>query len=118
MRRLPHCWPIIKRPITVCVALLVLVTFPGFAQNRDQALLEQLYNEIITASSGTMAADDTAGSGRGSTAIKSTDTSLEPLLPPAPSDAATEHLRNEIDRMMQDVKIRHDDAVRFMQETK
>jgi len=115
MKRRSHHSLVVKSTVPVSLALLALLTVPGFARNSDQALLEQLYNEIITASSGTLAANDTTVSNKSTLSDKSDNLST---VPPLPADAATEHLQNEINRMMQDVKLRHDDAVRFMQETK
>lgn len=83
------------------------------AQDPDQELLNQLYREIVTSSAGQTVSDDTFV-GKPATVPELQNGPHSTLV----IDPATERLQHEIDKMVDDVKMRHLDAVRFMQETR
>jgi hypothetical protein len=85
------------------------------AADNDQEILNQLYQEIMSSSpAGRPMKGDSAGPlGRGQSADR------EMAQPPdKAADIASERLRIEIDKIVQDAKVRHSDAVKFMQDSK
>lgn len=94
------------------VALVLCSYICSSAEDRDQEILNQLYNEIV-------------GNG---TAPTLDSTGKPELLPPAmlqkdllntnTSDPATEQLKKEIEKIVKETQLRHSDAVKFMQDVK
>lgn len=98
--------------ILYAVAVFCIATaafFSAAAQEPEQELFNQLYKEIISASDGKISAGDTSF---GSAASAVSDRQTEK----PGTDAAALRLQHEIDKMVNEIKVRHDDAVKFMQD--
>lgn len=99
-------------------AAIAAIWFPlvAFAGDADQELLNQLYREIVTSSAGKTVSNDTSigKPSTGSTAALDRNNVMPDVLA---ADPATKRLQQEIDKMMNDIKTRHTEAVRFMQDT-
>ena len=99
---------------TYIIALQCALT-GAIAADNDQEILNQLYREIIGSSAaGKIVKSDSMGTpGITASAVREM---------PQPSDKtadlASERLKKEIDNIVHDAKIRHSDAVKFMQDSK
>ena len=86
-----------------------------FAADNDQEILNQLYQEII----GSSAAGKIIKSDSMETLGKTASPDREmPQPSDKTADLASERLKKEIDNIVHDAKIRHSDAVKFMQDSK
>lgn len=91
-----------------CLALSVFFTAAS-AFGDDQRVLDELYNEIMSASAGRQGTIDSGTS----KSIHIDRLKINPAL-----DPNSEKLRQEIEKMVEEAKSRHSDAVKFMQESR
>jgi hypothetical protein len=75
----------------------------------DQQVLDELYNEIMSSS---LREQGTIDSGA-SKSVPLDRLNIDPVM-----DQNSEYLRQEIEKMVEEAKVRHSDAVRFMQESR
>jgi hypothetical protein len=87
----------------------------AIAADNDQEILNQLYREIIGSSpAGIIIKSDSMG-----TLGKAPSHDREMTQPSdKTADLASERLKKEIDKIVEDAKIRHSDAIKFMQDSK
>jgi hypothetical protein len=83
----------------------------------DQQILEQLYQEIISSSNGTDVRDKSTSLKSGLAQPEDKENIQSSAMQPD-FDQASEKLQQEIQKMVDEIKVRHDDAVKFMQDTK
>jgi hypothetical protein len=101
----------------VCITgFLTLQWLPSVinAADNDQEIYNQLYREIISSSRDVKSIKMDSMQNRENGASKKPEQESPAL---TPSDPVSERLKQEIDKMVQDAKIRHSDAVKFMQDT-
>jgi len=101
-----------RNRLFVLLVAIGMVSVPSVAQDADQELFNQLYREIVSSSAGKTILDDTSAGGTGVNTVPTAGTA--DAVPG--SDKATELLQGEIDKMVDDARLRHGDAVRFMQD--
>jgi hypothetical protein len=95
------------------VAGLVVIqclVFTVSAADNDQEVFNQLYREIIASSP--------AGKSIRMDSVRpsSTESITDPKSSGSIADPVSEQLKKEIDKIVQDAKIRHSEAVKFMQD--
>lgn len=97
-----------SRPLIAGLLLLQSLSIPARADDGDREILNQLYHDIIGASqvAKTIAPDSGMPLAGARASVPSTT---------APAD---EQLKNEIEKIMQEVEARHDAAVKFMLEAR
>lgn len=106
---------IIRKWCSAIVTIIQCIPTFTMAQNNDQDIFNQFYKEIInSATVGKPQKTDSIELKRLSGLIdqKSSTTSVNA------SDAVSERLKNEIEKNVKDFQLRHNNAVRFMQEEK
>jgi hypothetical protein len=86
-------------------ALLIAATVFG----DDQQVLDDLYNEIMSSSTREQGTIDSGAS----KSVPLDRLKIDPV-----TDQNSEKLRQEIEKMVEDAKTRHSDAVKFMQESR
>lgn len=107
--------PRICRFFSVIVGSVALCTSTVFSDDRQ--ILEQLYQEIIGSSNGTGTVDNPVKLANG--VAKSADNeNIQPGSVHPDFDPAAEKLRQDIQKIVDEVNIRHEDAVKFMLDTK
>jgi hypothetical protein len=82
------------------------------AEDKDQEILNQLYNEIV--GNGTVRNLDSTGKPE----LTSPSTLQKNLPNTITGDPVTEQLRKEIEKIAKETQLRHIDAVKFMQDAK
>lgn len=109
--RVPRNWV----PVFVFLALIAVCAPSAYSD--DKQILEQLYQEIIGSSNGVGDVDKpvklTNGLGK---PTESENMQMDNLHPDI--DPAAEKLRQDIQKIVDEANIRHEDAVKFMQDTK
>ena len=97
--------------MSVGLAALQCLVFTAVAADNDQDVFNQLYREIIASSPAgkSIKMDSIRPAGTGNPTDPKTS---GPVV-----DPVSEQLKKEIDKIVQDAKIRHSDAVKFMQDS-
>ena len=87
----------------------------ALAADNSQEILNRLYQEIISSSPAvrTVKGDSMVNPGKSSSHGQGMVLPSEKI-----PDLASERLREEIDKIIQDAKIRHSDAIKFLQDSK
>lgn len=82
------------------------------AEDKDQEVLNQLYNEIVN--NGSAPGLDSMGK----SVLSSPDILKNDLPNTTPGDPVAEQLKREIEKIVKETQVRHGDAVKFMQDAK
>jgi len=103
----------IARPLSVS-GLMILMNLPVIAQENEGELFNQLYREIISSATdgGAVRMDSLYPEAVGNLKKKSGNPSENSIT----DAAATEQLKEEINKMVKDIQARHSERIRFMRD--
>ncbi len=98
--------------------IVFLILFPEICfSGNDKEIFNDLYNEIMN--SAIKKEDNTVLSGNVNSNSKSVNDSFVIILPQIdPSVQHDQDLKNKIDKIIEDIEVRHSEAVKFMQNGK
>jgi hypothetical protein len=100
----------ISRKVMLGFLFIQCLTFTVAAADNEQEVFNQLYREIIASSPAEKSIK------MDSVRPASTENLTDPKTSSSTTDPASEQLKKEIDKIVQDAKIRHSEAVKFMQD--
>lgn len=108
---------LVKRSLSVgylmIASMIIINPFYVMAQDNNQEIYNQLYQEIINISGTGADKLDSVGSSKVGVSEQN------PGLPSGnTSDVINERLKSEMEKIIKDAQIRHSEAIKFMQDTK